>query len=165
MAGKTKAVRQTRLEGTVGPGDAIWVASPDDQTGRAAHLVSWQGQMAEVRLDDDPDSVQSVPRDWVCNRRPGKEAPASAKAADCDDPFDGLQRAIPSVMERLQKEIDNANKDIRDRELELSTARRHRKKITEERRYEMSRLKAALKVLARPRQAKRGPSRAGRPAL
>jgi len=47
MAGKTKVVRQTRLEGTVGPGDAIWVASPDEQTGKAAHLVSWQGQMAD----------------------------------------------------------------------------------------------------------------------
>ena len=155
MAGKTKAVRQTRLEGTVGPGDAIWVASPDEQTGKAAHLVSWQGQMAEVRLDDDPESVQTVPRDWVCNRRSAEEAPASAKAADCDDPFDGLKRAIPIVMERLQKDIDNANEDVRDRESGLSTARRHRKKITEERRYEMSRLKTALKVLARPRQAKR----------
>ncbi|MEE8607667.1 MAG: hypothetical protein V3S55_08685, partial [Nitrospiraceae bacterium] len=82
-------------------------------------------------------------------------APASAKTADCDDPFDGLKRAIPILMERLQKDIDNANEDVRDRESELSTARRYRKKITEKRRYEMSRLKTALKVLARPRQAKR----------
>ncbi len=111
--------------------------------------------MAEVRLDDDPESVETVPRDWVCNRRSAEEAPASAKAADCDGPFDGLKRAIPILMERLQKDIDNANEDVRDRESGLSTARRHRKKITEERRYEMSRLKTALRVLARPRQAKR----------
>ncbi len=78
MAGKAKVVRQTRLGGTVGPGNAIWVASPDEQTGKAAHLVSWQGQMAEVRLDDDPESVQTVPRDWVCNRRSREEAPARA---------------------------------------------------------------------------------------
>ncbi len=80
MAGKTKVVSQTRLEGTVGPGDAIGVAPPDERTGKAAHLVSWQGQMAEVRLDGDPESVQTVPRDWVCNRRSGKEAAASAKS-------------------------------------------------------------------------------------
>ncbi len=60
-------------------------------------------------------------------------------------------------MERLQKEIDDADEDVRDRESELRTSRRHRKTITEERRYEMSRLKTALKVLARPRQAKRSP--------
>jgi hypothetical protein len=141
------------------------VASPDEQTGKAAHLVSWQGQMAEVRLDNEPEGVQTVPRDWVCNRRSGESAPTSAKGADCDDPFDGLKRAIPIVMERLQKEIDNANKDVCDRESELRTARRHRKKITEKRRYEISRLKTALKVLARPRQTAQSRKRANRPAL
>ncbi len=160
MAGNANVVRQARLEGTVGPGDAIWLASPDEQTGKAAHLVSWQGQMAEVRFDDDRESVQTVPRDWVSNGRSAEEGRASAKATDCGDPFDGLKRAIPIVMERLQKEIDDANKDVRDRESELSTARRYSKKITEKRRYEISRLKVALKVLARPRQTAQ--SRMGR---
>ncbi len=30
MAAKGKVVRQTRLEGTVGPGAAIWVTSPEE---------------------------------------------------------------------------------------------------------------------------------------
>lgn len=157
MAVETKRVGRARLQGKVGPGDAIWVASPEEEQGKAAYLVSWQGQVAEVRYDDDPENVQTVPRDWVCSKRSGEEARTSAKAANCDDPFDGLKQAIPIVMERLQKEIDNANEDVRDTESELRTARRHRKKITEKRRYEISRLKTALKVLARPRQTKRSP--------
>jgi hypothetical protein len=163
MAVETKRVGRARLQGKVGPGDAICVASPEEEQGKAAHLVSWQGQVAEVRYDDDPENVQTVPRDWVCNRRSPEQTPAAEVAPDgraadgatvagCNDPFDQLKKVIPLIIKRLEKEIDEATAEVRRKESELREARRHRMSTMEQRRYEIGRMKVVLKVLSRPRK-------------
>lgn len=163
MAVETKRVGRARLKGKVGPGDAIWVVSPEENEGKAAYLVSWQGQVAEVRFADDSENIQTVPGDWVCKRRsreqvPGAEPTPDGKggddgtAADCKDPFDKLKTVIPLVIERLENEMEEVSAEVRRKESELREAQRHRRSLTEERRYQISRLKVALNVLSRPRK-------------
>lgn len=163
MTSETKSSRPARLRAEVGPGDPIWVASPEDQEGKAGHLVSWQGQVAEVRFDDDPDNVKTVPRGWVFRNRSreqssaAKPAPDGRGAADgtvdgCREPLDALKKVIPLVIKRLEKEIEDVTSEVRRKESELREARRHRTRLMEQRRHEIGRLKVALKVLSRPRK-------------